>query len=141
MDRILAEAGTTRTAGQNCVEMLLGHERFVAELSAGAYFLLEDWARRWDHVLTCTLGPNRAIAREIFQGDRRYMLAIRTPCSGDFRLEAEEAAASIGLPLRWTDAGLEHLEKVLVDALNARNEVEDREGERRGGVEGGGNAG
>jgi len=116
MDDILAEARVVRTEGQNCVEMLLGHDRFMHELSAGAYFLLEQWAHRWPEIMASTFG-NPAIAKEVFQDDRKYLLGVRTPCSGDFRQAAEAAAASVDLPLHWTDVSLDHLERVLRDAL------------------------
>ena len=124
MDGMLADAGTFRTAGQNCVDMLLGNELFSGELLAGAFFLLEEWARRWRHSLTKSFGTeNLEVIREIFQGDREYLLCVRTPCSGDFAAEAEEAGRIVGLPLRWMDVTLDHLESVLQAAV--RRKVEE----------------
>jgi hypothetical protein len=117
MENILGEAETFRTVGQNCVEMLLGQELFTEELSNGAFFLLEDWARRWDYILKKTLGNNEKIWKDVFQGDRKYLACITTPCSGDYRVEAEAAGKKVGLPLRWLDSTLDHLESVLHDAL------------------------
>jgi len=117
MERMLASAATLRTAGQNCVEMLLGAERFSAELSQGAFFLLEDWARRWGQIVAATFGTNLDVIREIYQGDRSYLLSISTPCSGDFEAEAEEASRLVGLPLRRLEVSLDHLEKVLSEAI------------------------
>jgi hypothetical protein len=120
MDQMLEEAGTFRTAGQNCVEMLLGPERYQQELGQGAYFLLEGWARNWDTVTTKTFGPNRAVLRDILQGDRTYMAALVTPCSSDYSEAAEEAAAQAGLPLRWMDVKLDRLERNLGEAVARR---------------------
>ncbi len=120
MDQMLEDAGTFRTAGQNCVEMLLGPERYQHELGQGAYFLLEGWARHWDTVTTKTFGPNRDVLRDILQGDRTYMLALVTPCSGDYSAAAGEAAAQAGLPLRWMDVKLDRLEQVLSTAMARR---------------------
>lgn len=117
MDKMLASARTFRTEGQNCVEMLLGPEQFYAELEQGAFFLLEEWAHCWERIVTATFGTNREVIREMYQGDRNYLLCISTPCSGDFRAEAEEAGRLVGLPLRWLDVSLDHLEKVLIDAI------------------------
>lgn len=119
MDRILKEHGTTRTVGQNCAEMLLGPEVFNRELEGGAYFLFEDWARHWDHVTRETFGDRPDIMREIFHLDRRYVLAITTPCSGDFSADAEKVSEQVGLPLRWMHVSLDHLTSVLRDAWNA----------------------
>ncbi|NJD07323.1 MAG: DUF1638 domain-containing protein [Methylococcaceae bacterium] len=120
MERFLEQAATFRTEGQNCVEMLLGRQRFMAELEQGAYFLLEDWARHWDSVMHQSFGDHPQVARAIFHEDRRYLLAIRTPVSHDFTEAAEHAAASVDLPLRWMDASLEHLERVLQAAVDRR---------------------
>lgn len=121
MDTILLETKTIRTKGQNCVEMLLGHDLFIEELSNGAFFLLEDWALRWNFIITKTFGPNMEITRQIFQEDRKYLLGLKTPCSGDFTKEAELAALSVGLPLKWMDVGLDSLKSVLAIAINQKN--------------------
>jgi hypothetical protein len=117
MDGILQRHHTLRTHGQNCIVMLLGYELFMAELTKGAYFLLEDWALTWEPMLTQAFGNNRKVLREIFHSSHQYMIAIRTPCSGDFKAAAEAAAAYVDLPLQWLDVGLEHLESVLSDAI------------------------
>jgi hypothetical protein len=117
MARLLDRYGAQRTDGQNCIVMLLGWERFMAELSRGAYFLLEDWALGWEPMITACFGTNRAVVREIFHGSHQVMIAVRTPCSGDFTAAAEAAARFVDLPLEWMEAGLSHLEAVLADAI------------------------
>ena len=125
MDQILAEAGLQRTRGQICVEMLLGEERCTRELADGTYFLLEDWALRWNHMIQKTFGDNAAVTRAIFQGDRSNLLCLRTPCSGDFTSYAAAAGSQVGLPLRWLDVPLDNLEKCLHDSITALTEVPD----------------
>ena len=112
IDPSVSHGGCCRVPCQNCVELLLGPEEFNRELEAGAYFLLEEWAMRWDDVLAHTFG-DVSIAREIFQADRSHLLAIQTPCSGDFTREAESAAASVGLPLQFRTIRLDHLKQCL----------------------------
>jgi hypothetical protein len=121
MDDMIGQAKAFRIAGQNCVEILLGKARFASELEAGAYFLLEDWAHGWEKAMTGTFGHRWDIARAIFHEDRKYVLAIRTPLSGDFTEKAEAAAASVDLPLRWTDTGLDHLEQGMLELWNRRS--------------------
>lgn len=114
MDELLAPFGAIRTEGQNCIEMLLGQKRFSEELEQGAFFLLEEWARRWEYIVDKTFGTAKVeIIRDIFHEDRAYLLCIRTPCSRDFARDAEKAAALVDLPIRWTDATLDNLESVL----------------------------
>lgn len=127
MEKILETAHTFRTEGQNCVEMLLGPERFMAELSDGAFFLLEDWALRWDEAIGKTFGDNPDVTREIFQLSNKSLLCLRTPCSGDFEAEAIAIGEKIGLPLRWMDVDLLHLEAVLREAMSHRQLIEDSE--------------
>jgi hypothetical protein len=118
MDQLLRAAGTFRTEGQNCLSMLLGEERFAQELERGAFFLLEGWAYRWERIVARSLGTDDPhIIQDIFRGDRKFLLGVRTPCSRDFGDAAEAAARFVGLPLAWADTGLEHLERVLAGAV------------------------
>lgn len=123
MDGILGRHHTLRTRGQNCIVWLLGYERFMEELSRGAFFLLEDWARTWERMITACFGPRLEVVREIFHGSHRCVVALRTPSSGDFTAEAEAAARLVDLPLEWMDVDLGQLEAVLADAL-ARKRAE-----------------
>lgn len=123
MDKMLDAASTLRTEGQNCVEMLLGPDKFMEELSNGAFFLLEDWALRWDEAIGKTFGDNPDVVREIFQLSNKYLLCIRTPCSGDFSRQAEYVGRKVGLPLHWMDADLQSLETTLRTALQRRGIV------------------
>lgn len=125
MDRILQQHHTVRTCGQNCIVMLLGYERFMAELSRGAYFLLEEWAQKWEPMVLECFGNNMEALREIFHSSHKVMIAIRTPCSGDFTEAAEAAARFIDLPLEWIDVDLSHLESILAEAI-ARKEQSTR---------------
>ncbi|MFZ2161293.1 MAG: DUF1638 domain-containing protein [Sideroxyarcus sp.] len=113
MEQMLETASTYRTEGQNCVEMLLGHEMFMRELGAGTFFLLEDWALRWDEVIGQTFGGNPDVVREIFKLSSTSLLCLRTPCSGDYEKAARAAGNKVGLPVRWMDVELDHLEEVL----------------------------
>jgi Protein of unknown function (DUF1638) len=122
IDRILTGAGHFRTPVENCVEALLGREVYIRELENGAFFLFEDWARRARKVILGMFGGSEAVAREVYQTDRKYLLCIRTPRSLDFVAEAEETGRMLGLPLRWMDASLDHLESVLSDTIARRLE-------------------
>lgn len=117
MDGILDQHHTLRTQGQNCIVMLLGYEKFMAELAKGAYFLLEDWALTWEPMITAAFGNKLAVVREIFHSSHKFIIAIRTPCSGDFQAAAESAAAFVDLPLVWLEVDLSHLEAVLAEAI------------------------
>jgi len=117
MDQILAAAAVVRTAGQNCVDIFLGHERFCRELEQGAFFLFEDWALHWKEIVGSVMPGDPEIMRSIFRSAHKYLLAIRTPCSGDFTAEAEAVSRMTSLELRWIDVGLEELEANLVATM------------------------
>ena len=117
MQDILDKYNTHRTQGQNCIEMLLGKEDFLRELTNGAFFLLEDWAHTWKKILPASIGENPALWSEIFHIQHKYVLALKTPCSGNFTQQAESFAQAVNLPLRWRDVPTNHLEKVLSELL------------------------
>lgn len=118
MDEMLSQRQMQRTPGQNCVAMLLGHEEFMRELSQGSFFLLEEWAHRWREIVFKTMGTQKlALIREFYREHHQYLLALKTPCSGNYELEAQEAANLVGLPLRWREVDLSHLEQVLRNSL------------------------
>lgn len=124
MDTILSTHRADRVGAQNCIAMLLGHERFMEELERGTYFLLEGWARTWDAAITADFGTNAEVIRQIFHDSHSRMVAVRTPCSADFTEEAEAAARFVDLPLEWIDADLGHLERLLGDALAERSQAD-----------------
>ncbi len=92
--------------GCNCVAQLLGPRTYRRECEGGALFLLEGWARDWPRWARATFGTDGPVLRELLQADYRYLLGVRTPCSGDFRAEAAAIACRTGLPMRWLDVGL-----------------------------------
>lgn len=117
MSQILDKAQTIRTPGQNCVDICLGNEIFSHELEQGAFFLFEEWARNWKKIACSIMPGDPEIMRDIFRYAHKYILAIRTPCSGDFMAEAEEVSRMTSLELRWMDAGLEKLEQTLAETI------------------------
>ena len=127
MGKFLARRQRLRTEGQNCIEMLLGKERFTHELKGGAFFLLEDWARRWEFVTGKINLGDASTRAEIFRQGHSRFLAIRTPCSSDFSVEAEAISQEIGLPLEWTDVTLDNLERVLFDVIHKERQQEKPE--------------
>jgi hypothetical protein len=118
IDALLSRRSATRTAAANCIETLLGTEAYEAELSNGAYFLLEDWARNWEWILESSFGSaDPRVIQGIFGTEHTCLLCLTTPLSNDFTAEAEAAGRLVGLPVRWRSVSLEHLESFLLDAM------------------------
>lgn len=120
IDVLTENRKTVRTLGQNCIEILLGKELFTRELSQGAFFLMEDWVRRWDYVTTKAMGGDNESIKAVFLSEHTYFLALKTVCSTDFSKEAEAISRSIGLPLKWMEVELDHLEKVLIETIREK---------------------
>lgn len=123
MASLLGDGPVVRTEGQNCIDMLLGTERFIHELSSGAFFLLDDWAEHWEQVIYPVFGTNLTAIKALFSSEHRRLLAIRTPCSPDFTAKARTVAEITGLPLEWIDVTLDHLELCLKSALGRLEEI------------------
>lgn len=117
MDDILQHYNALRTPAQNCVELLLGKQRFTSELSKGAFFLFEDWANRWETISYNYFG-SWEIMKEIFQDAHTYLLCIKTPCSGDFEDRANQVSERLGLPIIWEDFGLDEIESILKENIS-----------------------
>ncbi len=60
--------------------------------------------------IVCDLEGAYLLLREEYS----YLLALHTPCSGDFTAEAERIAQETGLPLRWERSTLDRLEAALI---------------------------
>ena len=117
MDDFIKQGNAQRTRGQNCVEHLLGKEQFDYHLERGAFFIMDDWASRWDFITGLAFGGTPEITREIFSAEHTYLLGLETPCSGNFRKKANEISEAINLPLKWLTVSLDHLEKNLTETL------------------------
>lgn len=117
MGKMIKENKAKRTAAQNCVELVLGKEKFNDEIEKGAFFLFEDWANNWKTVTGSVFGTDPEILKEVFQSEHSYLMAIKTPCSNDFSEKANEISLLLDLPVKWINVGLEHLEKELVQTL------------------------
>ncbi len=124
MDDFLLSGNAQRTCGQNCVEFLLGKKRFTDELSKGAFFLFEDWAKRWEKISYKYFG-NWDIMKQIFQDAHNYILCIKTPCSGNYETFADQVSQYVGLPLKWEHFDLSELEKILKKSIYESLEDKD----------------
>jgi hypothetical protein len=120
MDRFIEENQGIRIKGQNCVEQLLGRNLFDQYLSEGAFFLMEEWAQRWEMVMGEAFGNNPEIIREILTMEHNFLLALRTVCTAPYHERAEQISLKTGLPLRWLDVELDHLEEILYEGMQER---------------------
>lgn len=112
IDSILADYDARRLPVQNCVEALLGTDQFTTHLSNGAMFLLEEWIVRWDEIMSRTFG-DLEIASEIIGQCHRYFCAVQRVGGEDISREVEEISHKYGLPVKYSEGSLEHLERIM----------------------------
>ena len=122
IDRMLKRHHARRIPAQNCIEMLLGTETFTRELCGGAFFLLADWAKRWDFVTKDVFGTKPNAMKEILRSAHDHFLCLKTPCSGDFTGEAEALSKRFDMRLEWRDVSLDVLEGHLRQLMESRKE-------------------
>ena len=123
MDVILKPHNAIRVPTQNCIELLLGKDAFTEALAAGAFFLMEDWARRWAQITTDVFGSKPAPMIEIFHTAHTHLLALNTPCSSDFTEAALRIATSIRLPLKWREVSLDRLEHSIAPFIESEGDA------------------
>lgn len=121
LDDVCRRYGIDRLAGQDCYEAYAGVER-VRELLAdepGTYLLTDFLAASFQRSVIVELGLDRHpdLRDDYFRHYRRvvWITQRRTPL---LQQAAEDAAASIGLPLEVVDVGLDGLERALGDLLS-----------------------
>jgi hypothetical protein len=115
----LGSAGcAARTEGVNCCEIYLGRERYHLLRKECTFFLMPEWARRWEHVVKNELGlENRQLARDFMTQSMQKAVYIDT---GVIPVpEAELAAFSdyTGLQVQVETVGPEHFIAAISHAL------------------------
>jgi hypothetical protein len=109
----------SRTAGCNCIEILLGSERYRDLRRNGAFFLMPEWAQRWEEVFKQHLGlGDPALARDFMRDSARELVYLDTgsgPLPGEL---LEEISLFLGLPVRVERTGLDGLETALRTAVD-----------------------
>ena len=121
LDEVCSRYGIARLAGQDCYETYAGVER-IRQLLAdepGTYLLTDFLAASFQRSVIVELGLDRhpELRDDYFRHYRRvvWITQRRTPL---LQRAAEDAAASIGLPLEVVDVGIEGLERALSQLLD-----------------------
>jgi hypothetical protein len=109
MDEIISNTETTRIPVQNCVELIVGKETFNSELANGAFFLFEEWAIRWKEICY-KFSKDIKLTREIYKSSHKYIHCIKTPCSNNYEIYAENMSKELDLPIIWKEYDLKNLE-------------------------------
>lgn len=116
------ELGTSscvaRTNGVNCCEIYLGQERYRLLRKERTFFLMPEWARRWEHILKNELGlADRQLARGFMSESMNKAVYVDT---GVIPVPLDELAAFsdyTGLQVRVETVGPEHFIAAVQSAL------------------------
>lgn len=108
----------TRTAGVNCIEILLGRQRYAELRREGAFFFMAEWLARWREIFGQELGfADPELARGFMQESASKLVYVDTGCAEFPAAELETIGRYFGLPWSVERPGLSFLESALRASL------------------------
>ena len=120
LDEVCRELGVRRLPGLHCYDVYAGEsrlERFFDE-QPGTYLLTDFLARSFARTVLQELGLDRhPELRDTYFGQYTRMVWLAQQPDDELRALAEQAAASIGLPLTVVETGDHGLERALGDLV------------------------
>lgn len=115
-----------RVQGNNCCEIMLGHDCYKELKKEGAFIVFNEWASQWEHVFKTKLGFNDKIA-PIFMGEAHtYILYLDTGLVEVPQKEIEEMSKFFNLPCREKTITLKFLYTSITNALERMRSNESR---------------
>ncbi|HEX5088268.1 MAG TPA: DUF1638 domain-containing protein [Nocardioides sp.] len=121
LDEVCAELGLRRLPGLHCYDLFAGESRLAAFLDEqpGTYLLTDFLVRSFRRTVVRELGLDRhpELREDYFRHYTRVIWLAQEPDDPDLRARADDAAATIGLPLTVVDTGHGRLEAALEELL------------------------
>lgn len=121
LDEVCRELGLARLPGLHCYDVFAGAsklERFFDE-QPGTYLLTDFLARSFARTVLQELGLDRyPELRDTYFAHYTRMVWLAQAPDDELRRLAEQAAASIGLPLTVVETGDQGLERALADLVS-----------------------
>jgi len=118
MEELSARPRSARTAGDNCCEIYLGTERYRTFRKERTFFLMPEWAARWEGIFKDALGLKTSVlAREFVRHSMNQAVYIDT---GLVPVPMDELAGFseyTGLDVAIEPTGPAHFAAALDDAL------------------------
>ncbi len=110
-------SGVARTAGKNCVELLLGAEGYRALQREEAFVLLPEWVQRWREVFALELGLTPENAASLMQDMHRKLVYLDTGVQPVPEETLAECGAYCGLPCEVRSLSLGVLQGTIQEAM------------------------
>jgi len=112
------QACTVRVAGCNCCEIWLGKQRYRALRKEAVFFLMPDWALRWEYIIKEELGlKTKDLARDFMAQTMRRAVYIDTGVIPVPTEALEAFSIYTDLPLTVEKVGPAHFAAALKSAL------------------------
>ncbi len=119
MDTVEKIDSVHRVHGCNCVEIMIGNERFNELLNDGAFFLIYEWAIRWRTIFENELDLKGQTAKDFMREMHKYLLYIDTSLRPVPEKLLNEASEYLGLPWHTLKIDTSELEKNILHTLQA----------------------
>lgn len=120
LDAVCRDLGLERLPGLHCYDLYAGAERLerVFDEQPGTYVLTDFLARSFARTVLQELGLDRyPELRDTYFGHYTRVVWLAQQPDAELRTLAEQAAASIGLPLTVVETGDVGLERALADLV------------------------
>ena len=100
-------AEVKRTFGINCIEIILGKERYHQLRSEGAFFLMPEWTSRWENIFLQELGLTKENAEMIMNEMHTKLVYLDTGVQDIPWDTLDEIKHFTGLPMKVEKVNLE----------------------------------
>ena len=123
MAALTALPGVVRTHGNNCCDLLLGHDEYRRLSHDGAFFLFPEWTKRWRHIFNVELGLNQQNAASLMGDMHRKLVYLDTQVIPVPLTELQECSGYCGLPYELMPCSLDPLRVAIQAALGTLKTV------------------
>ncbi|PLX19953.1 MAG: hypothetical protein C0601_00610 [Candidatus Muiribacterium halophilum] len=72
-----------RTPGINCIQIILGTDRYRKLRKEGAFIFMPEWIERWKEIFSEHLGLKGELGKEMINDMHSKLVYIKTPCYED----------------------------------------------------------
>jgi hypothetical protein len=91
----------------NCVQLLVGKERYRQLMREEAFVILPEWSQRWEHIVKDELGLNQVVAHGLIGENRRVLVYLDTGLAPVPEEHLKAFSSYTGLPWRVDTVALD----------------------------------
>lgn len=106
-----------RTQGINCCEIIMGRELYRKLRGEGAFFLMPEWAERWQEVIESHLGLNPENAKYLMKEFHTKLIYLDTGLKEIPYEKLKSMSEYVGLPYEVLTISLLHLKESIMSCL------------------------